>query len=109
MVHESYGLHHFSRRKRVHRKAHLQLKRLMDKAIYAVGAFSLLMTLPQLMKIWIEKNASGVSAVSWSAYLLVTVFWLFYGLIHREKPIIVINSLWIVMNALVIAGTLLYG
>lgn len=81
----------------------------MDKAIYFVGAFGLIMTIPQLTKIWIGKNASGVSIISWSAYLITATFWLLYGIMHREKPIIFIYSGWILLDLAIILGIILYG
>lgn len=81
----------------------------MDKAIYVVGSFGLIMTIPQVTKIWIEKNASGVSAISWSAYLITAIFWLIYGIMHKEKPIIFTYSAWIVLEVAIVIGIILYG
>lgn len=81
----------------------------MDRAIYGVGIFGPIMTIPQLTKIWVEKNAAGVSAISWSAYLLTAIFWLIYGIMHEEKPIIFTYSIWILMEAAIVLGTLIYG
>lgn len=67
------------------------------------------MTIPQLTKIWVEKNASGVSAVSWGAYLVTAIFWLLYGILHKEKPIIFTYSAWIVLEILIVIGTITYG
>jgi uncharacterized protein with PQ loop repeat len=108
------ALHHFHRRKRIHQKHEPyphpnKWKRFMDKAIYFVGAFGLIMTIPQLTKIWIGKNATGVSIISWSAYLITATFWLFYGIMHREKPIIFIYSGWILLEFAIILGIILYG
>jgi len=61
MVHDGPGLHHYHKRKREKFPVSHKWKRFMDKAIYGVGIFGPLMTLPQIGKIWIEKNASGVS------------------------------------------------
>lgn len=108
------GMHHFHIRKRIHQKHEPyphpeKWKKFVDKAIYAVAIFGPLMTLPQVIKIWVEKNAAGVSAITWTAYLLVAVFWLIYGIMHKEKPIIVMNSLWIFLEIFVVAGILIYG
>jgi len=114
MVHETHGLHHFHIRKRIHHKFEKyphpdKFKRIMDKLIYVVGVVGPIMTIPQLMKIWIDKNASGVSAISWGAYLITAIFWLVYAILHKEKPLILTYSLWIVLEALILIGTLLYG
>ncbi|MBW2976742.1 hypothetical protein KY347_04825 [Candidatus Woesearchaeota archaeon] len=114
MAYDSRGLHHFHKRKRIHEKHEPyphqdKFKRFIDSTIYAVGIFGPVMTLPQLAKIWIEKNASGVSVISWGAYLFAAVFWLIYGILHKEKPIILTYALWIVLEAFIVLGTVLYG
>ena len=81
----------------------------MDKVIYAVGIFGPVMTIPQIFTIWVEKNASGVSVVSWTAYLVAAFFWLAYGIMHKEKPIIMTYILWIILEAMVVIGALIYG
>ena len=113
MVHDSHGLHHFHKRKRIHQKHELyphphKLKRIMDRAIYAVGIFGPIMTIPQITKIWVHKTAAGVSVLSWIAYLICAAFWLFYGILHKEKPIIFTYSIWILLDILIIIGVLIY-
>lgn len=107
-------LHHFHRRKRIHQKHEPyphpnKWKRLMDRLIYIVGIFGPIMTIPQLMKIWIEKNAVGVSPISWGSYLVIAMFWVIYGIIHEEKPIILTYTVWIVLDIFIVIGTLMYG
>ena len=114
MVHNSHGLHHFHKRKRVHLKLEKyphpdKSKRFMDKAIYVIGVLGPILTLPQIYKIWIEKNATGVSIISWSAYLLIAFFWVIYGFMHKEKPIILTYLTWIVIHAFVVIGIAMYG
>lgn len=114
MPHHSLGTHHLHVRKRIHQKhEHYphpnKLKRVLDKAVYAIGAFGLIMTIPQITIIWVEKNAAGVSAGAWFAYTIVAMFWLLYGIVHKEKPLIMFYSLAILLNAIVLVGTLVYG
>lgn len=110
----SKGLHHFYKRKRIHEKhepyPHPQkFKRIMDKLIYVVGIVGPIFTLPQLFKIWIGKNATGVSAISWFTFFIAALFWLIYGIAHKEKPIIFVYGIWAVLDFLIFLGTLLYG
>jgi len=80
----------------------------MDQAIYLVGLLGPILTLPQVMIIWVQQNASGVSLVSWIAYLVTACFWLTYGIMHKEKPIIFTNSIWIMLDILIIIGIIIY-
>jgi uncharacterized protein with PQ loop repeat len=61
------------------------------------------MTLPQLYSIWVTKT-NGVSVVSWIAYLVIAVMWLVYGLRHRSVPIVMVQVLWVIIDAAIIIG-----
>jgi uncharacterized protein with PQ loop repeat len=107
------GLHHFHRRKRIYQRHEPYphpntLKNTMDKLIYFVGLSGPVMSIPQLFNIWIERNTRGVSEITWSAFLIIAFFWLTYGILHREKPIIMTYIGWIIIDSLIIAGLMLY-
>ena len=59
------------------------IKRLLG----TLSIFTMLMTIPQVLTIWVGRRAAGVSLLSWSAYLLSAVVWLWYGLLKRDKNI----------------------
>ena len=106
-------IHHHHTRKRIFEKLEKypskdKLKKLFDDLVYFVGIMGPLMTIPQITKIWLEKDASGVSALSWFSYLITAIIWLFYGIIHQEKPIILTNTLWIILDIIIVTGTVIY-
>jgi len=108
------GVHSLHLRKRIYEKKEPyphpdKFKRTIDNSIIFVGIFAQLMTIPQIIKIWFEKNATGVSIFPWIAYLIYAIFFLFYGLVHREKQIIIIYILWILLNLIIVIGILIYG
>ncbi|MBT4576733.1 hypothetical protein HOM13_01440 [Candidatus Woesearchaeota archaeon] len=75
MVHDTHVKSHQHIRKRVHTKFEKyphpnKLKNNLDKLVYAAGFFGLVMTIPQILKIWVEKNVAGISVVSWISYFL---------------------------------------
>lgn len=113
MVQSSHGVHHHHVRKRIHQN-HEQyphpdrFKSFMDKAVYVVALLGPIMTLPQVFKIWMSGTAAGVSVLSWITYLFSAVFWLVYGILHNEKPIIVTNSLYILLDIMIIVGVFVY-
>ncbi len=110
----SRGLHHFHLRKRIHQNLEEyphpdRLKRIMDKLVYVAGLLGPIMTLPQLKMIWIDHMASGVSVISWGTYTVTAIFWVIYGVIHQDKPIIITYSLWFFINGMVTLGVILYS
>ncbi len=107
------GLHHFHKRKRIYQNHEPyphpnKLKNAMDKMIYFVGLSGPIMTIPQLFKIWVERSTSGVAEITWVAFLIIAVFWLAYGILHKEKPIIITYTGWLIMDALILIGLILY-
>lgn len=114
MPHHSTAHHHYHIRKRIHQKNEKyphpdKLKRIFDSLVYAMSIIVPLITTLQVYQIWKYKNASGVSLPAWGIYLLSAITWLTYGIIHKEKPIIILNSMLIITDALVVIGTIMYG
>lgn len=117
------GLHHFHKRKlkgdlKVTTKvvkspfetpSRNKLKGFMDTIIYIVAVLGPLIAIPQVLKIWHVQDASGVSLLTWIGYLLGGFFWLTYGFLHKEKPIIITNALWIFVQIFIIIGIIRYG
>ncbi|MBR9704385.1 hypothetical protein GOV12_03165 [Candidatus Pacearchaeota archaeon] len=114
MVHDTNVRHHQNIRKRVHKKFEKyphnnRFKRVIDKLVYIAGFFGLAMTIPQIFKIWIEQNASGISVISWISYMIVGFVMITYSIAHKEKPLIIIYSIWEIFYLFIIVGTLIYG
>jgi len=103
----SFGQHHMSKNKRHRHKKSSNLISLVDKSIYVFALFAVAANVPQLLNIWVDKNTSGVSIVSWTGFLIASVFWLWYGLLHKEMPIIFINFLLILVQGAIVVGLLI--
>ncbi|QQG39509.1 MAG: hypothetical protein HYS81_03950 [Candidatus Aenigmatarchaeota archaeon] len=106
------AFHHLHKRIRVHKKLEKyphpdRLTNAMDKLIYVVSIIMPLLTVPQVLTVWLDGNVSGLSLVTWVSYLVASVFWLAYGILHREKPIIISNVLWIVVFAFIVVGIMM--
>ena len=84
-------------------------KRAVDKMMGSVAFIAPLSSAPQLVTIFGKQEASGISAASWAMYLLVALITLAYGAFHKLRPIIISQSLWIVIDVLIIIGVLMYG
>ncbi|GAB3763104.1 hypothetical protein GCM10028796_15990 [Ramlibacter monticola] len=82
---------------------------LLAKVIPALSVFTMAMTVPQVWAVWVERNTSGVSLLSWGAYLLSALLWFFYGLQKRDRTIWVACIGWILLDAAVVAGVLWRG
>ncbi|PIR75552.1 MAG: hypothetical protein COU34_02180, partial [Candidatus Magasanikbacteria bacterium CG10_big_fil_rev_8_21_14_0_10_43_9] len=112
--------HHIHKRKRVHAKASLKKKyqpyphpkafvSMMDHAVYGVSILAPIAGSTQAIKIWVEQTAAGVSLTMFAFSVIANIFLLTYGVIHKAIPIVIMYSLWFIVNTSIVAGILMYG
>ncbi len=82
-----------------------RLRRLLG----GMSIFTMVMTIPQVLAIWVGHQAAGVSMLSWSAYLASAVLWFWFGMQQRDRNIYLPCVGWIALDAAVIAGAVVYG
>ena len=87
-----------------HRPDVEESSRGLKRTLAAMSIFTLLMTVPQVWTVWVERQVAGVSAWTWSAYLLSALLWLWYGLRKRDRNIWLPCIAWIALDAAVVAG-----
>ncbi len=90
----------------VHSRRHqTMLRRLLG----SMSVFTLLMTIPQVLTIWIGHRAAGMSVFTWGAYLASAVLWLWFGIQRHDKNIYLPCLGWILLDVAVIVGAVVYG
>ena len=52
---------------------------VLRRLLGGMSIFTMLMTIPQVLTIWIGHRAAGVSILSWSAYLVSAILWFWFG------------------------------
>ena len=82
---------------------------VLRRLLGGMSVFTLLMTVPQVLTIWVGHQAAGVSVLSWSAYLLSAVLWFWFGLQQGDRNIYLPCVGWVAVDSAVIAGALVYG
>jgi len=80
----------------------------IDALAYIVSILSLLLTADQVRIIWVAHDARGVSFLSWLFYAISAFVWLVYGLVHKDKVLIVTNFLWVAFALAVVIGIVMY-
>ena len=79
----------------------------IDRVVTVIAFVGPLSSLPQIFEIWfVDKSAAGVSVITWTAFVLMAVIWLLYGIVHKQRPIVISNALWIVAQSLIVIGAL---
>jgi uncharacterized protein with PQ loop repeat len=82
--------------------------RIIDRCALVVGVLFPLTSLPQIFEILIAKDADGVSTITWASWVVLGLFWLAYGIVHKEKPIIISNIMWIILETIVVILSIIY-
>lgn len=110
----SDAIHHLHKRKRIHEQheeyPHPQtLKRFLDKIIYVIGVVGPAFGFTQVYKIWYYQEASGISIALFGSHIFFNAIWILYGIYHKEKPIILMYSLWLIINTFITIGAIMYS
>lgn len=58
----------------------------LEKLLRVLSVFTLLMTVPQVLTIWVGRDAGGVALVSWVSYLFSACLWLSTGCKSTTRP-----------------------
>jgi uncharacterized protein with PQ loop repeat len=82
---------------------------LVDRATYVVAIIEPIITIPQAADIFIHHTAAGISLTSWIGYEILTVVWIWYAYVHRNKLIMIYNLLYFVVQTVIIFGGIMYG
>lgn len=83
-------------------------KTSFDRVLYAFSIITILMTIPQVLSVWMNRSAEGVSIITWSTYLVSACVWLVHGLKQRDPTIYRACLAWIVLDASIVVGALVY-
>ncbi|OGH58882.1 MAG: hypothetical protein A2725_03995 [Candidatus Magasanikbacteria bacterium RIFCSPHIGHO2_01_FULL_33_34] len=108
-------IRHFHNRKRSNKRKLEPIphpepaKRFLDYLIYVICIITPLLILPQIWKIWTTQNAAGISLITYTGLAITNTIWIFYGIAHKEKPIIALYVSLFFINTAIAIGRLLYG
>lgn len=73
--------------------------------VYVVAVAGPLTGVPQVIAVWtVSATVGGLSLASWILFLISSCIWLWYGVIRKDVPLILSNSLWVVVEALIVLG-----
>jgi uncharacterized protein with PQ loop repeat len=76
------------------------------KLLPFISIATMVMTLPQIWTVWVERQVAGVSLLAWGTYLLGACLWFIHGVALRDKTIYVACIGWILLDGAVVLGVL---
>lgn len=88
----------------------IQRRRLntLDRVVIVVSFLYPLSGLPQVIAVF-SGRTEGVAVLSWMTFLVCASLFLTYGIRRSIPPMIIANTLWIAIDALVIIGVFVSG
>ena len=81
----------------------------LRRLVGGMSVFTMVMTIPQVLTIWVGQQAAGVSILSWSTYLVSAILWFCFGIQKQDKNIYLPCVGWIALDSAVIVGVIMYG
>lgn len=110
----SDAIHHIHQRKRIHQK-HEEYPhphpgiRFLDRFLIIIAAVGPIVSVPQIIKLYETRAVEGFSIITWILLAVMNIFWIIYGIVHKEKPLVISYSLWFISNSLMVLGIILYS
>lgn len=68
-----------------------------------------LFELPQAWEIYSTQNAASVSLSTWAFFSVSNLAWIAYAVRHRMKILVVVYSMYLVIEMAIVVGILLYS
>ncbi len=110
---DSHHLHHLSARRRVHQKLESYPSenpkiKFLDKLLLVIAVIGPLVTIPQIIEIFETQDASNLSPLTWGMYCVFNILWFIYGIVHKEKPIMITYALWFLVNGIIFSSIFIF-
>jgi MtN3 and saliva related transmembrane protein len=76
---------------------------------YLAAILTTISFLPQAIKTIKEKNTEGISLVMYSLFTSGVLMWLVYGIFVKDTPIIIANSITLILAVTILALKIKYS
>lgn len=103
------GMQHLSARRRLYRylepfPSKNAFKRFLDYLMYGVAIVQPLALVPQAINVLRLPDGGGASPTTWTLLGVIGILWVVYGLVHKEKPIVISNVLSVILDFTIVWG-----
>lgn len=82
-------------------------EKLFNRFAVAIAFFGSFVIIPQVWNVWVLKEFSGVSLLTFGFFFVGNIFWFGYGLLHSDKAIMVSNLTQGVLNLMIVVGKII--
>lgn len=74
----------------------------------SAGVLTTISFLPQVIKTWKTKHTKDISLSMYSIFVVGVLLWLVYGIVRQDIPIILANSVTVLLAGFVLIMKLIY-
>ena len=85
-----------------------RMVRYFDYFMYGVALVSPIALLPQVIQLFWERDATGLSLPTWLLLGGINLLWAVYGAVHKQRPLLIASFLIGFLDLLIVLGILLY-
>lgn len=78
----------------------------LDRLTYITGILLPILTIPQAYSVLIQDSTEGVSLITWSFYLFSSALFAAFGIIHKEKLLIITYVPFVFVESAIVIGLL---
>jgi MtN3 and saliva related transmembrane protein len=82
---------------------------LVDFVGYLAATLTTAAFLPQVFKVWKSKSTKDLALPTLLSFIAGVGAWLVYGLLLKSEPVIIANSVTLVLNLVILRFKLKYG
>ena len=80
------------------------MKLFIEYLGYFAGFCTTVSFIPQVLKVWKSKNVNGISLCMFIIFTTGVSCWLIYGMLLKNIPLIIANTLTLVLAIIVLIG-----
>ena len=75
---------------------------------YLAGFLTTIAFIPQVFKAWISKSTNDISLSMFVIFTIGVSCWLIYGILTKNHPIIIANSITLILSFLILVAKFKY-
>lgn len=76
---------------------------------YIAAGIGIVMFIPQVVQCWKTKDTKAISSFTFSLFALASLLWLIYGILLKAYPVILVNSVLLILNIFLLFLKRKYG
>lgn len=73
------------------------------------GILTTIAFIPQVLKVWVTRKTDDISLLMFIIFITGIIGWLIYGILIVNYPLILANSVTLVLAVLIIIGKIRFG